>query len=86
MWRWKPSVWRGYTGNNGSGGRSWRPADGSMSLKTFKAASMADCLTLVKTELGSDAVILHTRKIAHRRWLGLRRVEIVEITAGRGVA
>lgn len=46
---------------------------------------MNECLTLVKAELGSDAVILHTRKIERRRWLGLRRMEFVEITAGKGV-
>jgi len=45
---------------------------------------MSDCLTLVKSELGTDAVILHTRMVAQRRWLGLRRMEVVEITAGRG--
>ena len=56
----------------------------SMGLKTFRAATMSDCLTLVKSELGGDAVILHTRTVAQRRWLGLRRIEIVEITAGSG--
>lgn len=45
---------------------------------------MSACLTLVKSELGADAVILHTRKVAQRRWLGLRSCEIVEITAGCG--
>lgn len=46
---------------------------------------MADCLTLVKSELGTSAVILHTRKVERRRWLGLRRIEFVEITAGKGM-
>ncbi|MCS7033249.1 MAG: flagellar biosynthesis protein FlhF [Phycisphaerae bacterium] len=56
-----------------------------MQLKTFQARTMADCLSLVKSEMGAGAVILHTRKIERRRWLGLRRFEIVEITAGKGV-
>jgi flagellar biosynthesis protein FlhF len=46
---------------------------------------MAEALVQVKTALGSDAVILHTRKYHRRRWLGLRRQEIVEITAGSGL-
>jgi len=55
-----------------------------MNLKTFKAATMAEALTQVKTSMGSDAVILHTRTFHTRVWLGLRRREMVEITAGRG--
>ncbi len=46
---------------------------------------MAEALRQVKTELGGDAVILHTRTYSRRRWLGLRRQEIVEITAGNGL-
>lgn len=56
-----------------------------MNLQTFKAPTMAEALTQVKSSMGSDAVILHTRTIQMRRWLGLRRREIVEITAGRGI-
>jgi flagellar biosynthesis protein FlhF len=55
-----------------------------MDLKTFKASTMADALNQVKSVMGSDAVILHTRTFQTRRWLGLRRREVVEITAGRG--
>lgn len=46
---------------------------------------MADALQQVKTALGMDAVILHTRSFYRRRWLGLRRQNLVEITAGSGV-
>jgi len=42
-------------------------------------------MALVKTEMGGEAVILHTRTQQRRRWLGLRRREIVEITAGVGL-
>ena len=42
-------------------------------------------MALVKTEMGGEAVILHTRTLQRRRWLGLRRREIVEITAGVGL-
>lgn len=56
-----------------------------MELRTFKAPTMAGALTLVKGTMGMDAVILHTRTIQTRYWLGLRRREEVEITAGRGL-
>src|SRR5947209_13663771 len=56
-----------------------------MQLRTFSAGTMADALVQVKNELGGDAVILHTRTYHRRRWLGLRRVEVVEITASNGL-
>lgn len=56
-----------------------------MNLQTFKAATMGEALSQVKTAMGSEAVILHTRVLQTRYWLGLRRREIVEITAGRGI-
>src|SRR5436190_21098126 len=56
-----------------------------MNLQTFKAPTMAEALALVKSAMGIDAVILHTRTYHRRFWLGLRRREIVEITAGRGL-
>jgi flagellar biosynthesis protein FlhF len=46
---------------------------------------MAEALVQVKNAMGGDAVILHTRTYHRRRWLGLRRVEVVEITAGNGL-
>src|SRR5687768_3167870 len=56
-----------------------------MNLQTFKASTMAEALGQVKHSMGHDAVILHTRTYHTRHWLGLRRREIVEITAGRGL-
>jgi flagellar biosynthesis protein FlhF len=56
-----------------------------MNLQTFKAPTMAEALTQVKSTMGTDAVILHTRTFHTRVWLGLRRREMVEITAGRGI-
>ena len=56
-----------------------------MNLQTFKAATMAEALTQVKSTMGADAVILHTRTFFTRHWLGLRRREMVEITAGKGL-
>lgn len=54
-----------------------------MNLQTFKATTMAEALAQVKHTMGADAVILHTRTYRQRYWLGIRRQEIVEITAGR---
>jgi flagellar biosynthesis protein FlhF len=56
-----------------------------MNLQTFQAETMAQALTQVKSAMGSDAVILHTRTIQKNLWLGLRRRELVEITASRGL-
>ncbi len=55
-----------------------------MNLRTFQAPTMAEALTQVKDVMGVDAVILHTRTYSRRFWLGLRRKEVVEITAGKG--
>src|SRR5256885_15494609 len=57
-----------------------------MNLQTFRAPTMAECLADVKRVMGPDAVILHTRTLTLKRFLGLRRREIVEITAGGGAA
>jgi flagellar biosynthesis protein FlhF len=56
-----------------------------MNLQTFKAPTMGEALTQVKSVMGKDAIILHTRTIQMRLWWGLRRREMVEITAGKGM-
>src|SRR3954469_22708372 len=55
-----------------------------MQLQTFKASTMAECLSQVKTSMGNDALILHTRTYQTKQWLGLRKREVVEITASKG--
>jgi len=55
-----------------------------MDYRTFQANTMSAALAEVKHELGPQAVILHTRSFVKNRWLGLRRKEVFEITAGRG--
>jgi len=54
-----------------------------MDYRTFQATTMSAALAVVKQELGPTAVILQTRSFTKNRWLGLRRQEIFEITAGR---
>src|SRR5215217_5232445 len=56
-----------------------------MNLQTFRAPTMAEALGQEKNTMGQDAVILHTRTFSTRQWLGLKKREIVEITAGRGL-
>ena len=46
---------------------------------------MADCLTQVKTSMGVEAIILHTRTYQTKQWLGCGGREVVEITAGKGM-
>ena len=57
----------------------------NVSLKTFQAPTMAECLSRVKRELGKDAVILHTRSYRVGGFLGIGRRAMVEITASVGV-
>lgn len=55
-------------------------------VRTFKADNMQQALDLVRQEMGSDAVILHTRQITPRRFLPWTKVKSeVEVTAGRGM-
>ena len=52
-----------------------------MKLKTYRAATMAQAFAMVKADLGSQAVILHTRCHKAGGLLGLGAQEFVEITA-----
>ena len=56
-----------------------------MNLRTFSAPTFAQAMALVKSEMGPNAVIMHTRTVPRRKWLGLRRKEVVEIVAGNGL-
>lgn len=52
-----------------------------MTIKTYRGRSIADVLTQVKSDLGRDAVILHTRTYKAGGWLGIGAHNITEITA-----
>lgn len=52
-----------------------------MKLKTYTAPTMAQALAQVRKDLGSDAMILHTRSYRTGSWLGLGGKPMVEITA-----
>ena len=53
-----------------------------MELRTYKATTMHEALSLVRCELGPDAAILHTREVRNRRLFGLLRgPRHIEVTA-----
>jgi flagellar biosynthesis protein FlhF len=52
-----------------------------MDLKTYQARSMSDALAKVKSDMGRNAVILHTRTIKRGGLFGLGARSLVEITA-----
>lgn len=54
-----------------------------MKLRTYRAWTMAEALAAVKSDLGADAVILHTRSLERRGFFGLGRRTVVELTAAR---
>src|SRR5436309_9736619 len=56
-----------------------------MQLRPSSASTRSEALVQGRSEMGGDAVILDTRTYHRRRWLGLRRIEVVEITAGNGL-
>ncbi len=55
-------------------------------VRTFRAASMHEALTMVRRELGPQAAILHTREVQTRRLFGwLSGPRQIEVTAAIGV-
>ncbi len=71
----------------GVGGGAWQdagprePGRAAVTIKTYRAKTIADALVQIKKELGRDAVILHTRTIKAGGWFGFRRSTFTEITA-----
>jgi len=51
-----------------------------MQIKTYTASSMKDILSRIKSELGSDAVILSRREVADKSF-GLAAKPLIEVTA-----
>ena len=57
-----------------------------MEIRTYRAGSMHEALSLVRRDLGPDAAVLHTREVQSNRLFGLfpgRRQ--IEVTASEGV-
>ncbi|MFW6033186.1 MAG: hypothetical protein ACOCTI_07420, partial [Phycisphaeraceae bacterium] len=55
-----------------------------MKLKTFTGRTMAEALVQVRRQLGSDAVIVHTRTTRRGGFMGLGAKPVVEVTAADG--
>ncbi|MCX5650587.1 MAG: hypothetical protein NTU45_04245 [Planctomycetota bacterium] len=58
-------------------------AQPTLKLKTYRAWTMAEALATVKSDLGSDAIILHTRTFERGGIFGIGRRTVVELTAAR---
>ena len=54
-----------------------------MKTKTYRAETMKEALAQVRKDLGGNAVILNTREVRGRRLFGLRKRELIEVTASR---
>ena len=56
----------------------------NMEIKTYRASTMQEALRLVRSDLGPDAAVLHTREVPLSRlfgWLpGMRRIEVTAST------
>ncbi len=52
-----------------------------MSLKNYRAFTMAEALAAVKSDLGPDAIVLHTRTFTQGGFLGFGKKMVVEVTA-----
>jgi len=57
-----------------------------MEIRTYRATSMHEALSLVRHDLGPDAAVLHTREVQSSRLFGLLRgPRQIEVTASAGV-
>jgi flagellar biosynthesis protein FlhF len=52
-----------------------------MQIKKFVGATMKEATDRMKTELGSDAIVLNTRKVSTNRFLNFLGKDLLEITA-----
>ncbi len=52
-----------------------------MQIKKFVGATMKEATDRMKTELGSDAIVLNTRKVSTNRFLNFLGKDMLEITA-----
>ena len=52
-----------------------------MEVKSYRANSLHEALQLVRKDMGPDAAVLETRKVAPSWWRGLLGHRVVEVTA-----
>ncbi len=58
----------------------------SIDVKRFRAETMRDALTLVKEELGEEALVLETRRLTAGGFLGFGSKQLVEVAVAAGPA
>lgn len=58
----------------------------SIDVKRFRAETMRDALTLVKEELGEEALVLETRRLTAGGFLGFGSKQLVEVSVAAGPA
>jgi flagellar biosynthesis protein FlhF len=57
-----------------------------MQVRTYRATTMQEALARIRSELGPDAAILHTREVRTNRWFGLiAGSSEIEVTASANV-
>lgn len=54
-----------------------------MSLRNYRAFTMTEALAAVRSDLGADAVIIHTRTFTQGGFLGIGKRSVIEVTASR---
>lgn len=52
-----------------------------MRVKKYRAPSMPEAMSLIRADLGPDAIILHSQKVRSGRWFKLFHQPILEVTA-----
>ncbi|GAB3794747.1 flagellar biosynthesis protein FlhF [Virgibacillus kimchii] len=52
-----------------------------MKVKKYEAPTMPEAMKQVRNEFGSEAVILHSRKVNHRGFMGIKKKSHVEVVA-----
>ncbi|MCL6636876.1 MAG: flagellar biosynthesis protein FlhF [Alicyclobacillus sp.] len=55
-----------------------------MIIRRYVVKDMAEAVVQIRRELGKDAVILNTKRVTSKRWLGLRKEQQLEVLAATG--
>ncbi|QQE80822.1 flagellar biosynthesis protein FlhF [Alicyclobacillus sp. SO9] len=55
-----------------------------MMVKRYVVKDMPEAIVMIRRDLGKDAVILSTRQVHEKHWLGLRRKKRLEVLAAAG--
>ncbi len=57
-----------------------------MNIKEYEGATLRECLSRVRVDLGPDAIILETKKAKRGGYLGMGSREVVVVVAGTGIS